>query len=175
MPGFALLLRGVNVGGNRKVPMAELRELLDGLGFTQVKTLLQSGNAVFAADGPAAAVAEAAEAALAERYGVEIRCLALTREELQAALEDNPFAAVADNGSRMVVGWLFGPAPTGARGPEELDPERIAVRGGLFYQWCPDGISNSPDVAAFLRKEWKVAVTARNRNTVEKLVAAIPG
>ncbi|WP_181784400.1 DUF1697 domain-containing protein [Pseudonocardia pini] len=172
MAGYAVLLRGVNVGGNRKVPMAELREILAGLGYTQVRTLLQSGNAVLAADEPAAAVATRLEEALRERYGADIRCLALTREELRAAAEGNPLTG--DNGSRMVVMWLFDDAPADAPGPEQLDPDRIAVRGRLVYQWCPEGISNSPDVAAYLRKEWKVAVTARNRNTVEKLIAAVP-
>jgi uncharacterized protein (DUF1697 family) len=169
--GYAVLLRGVNVGGNRKVPMAELRPLLEDLGFTQVKTLLQSGNAVLLGEGD---VAAKVERALAERYGVEIRCLALTREELQAAADGDPLTDLADNGSRAVVMWLFDdiddPEPV-----EALDPGRIAVRGRLVYQWCPDGISNSPDVAALIRKQWKVATTARNRNTVEKLLAAIPG
>ncbi|GAA4676029.1 DUF1697 domain-containing protein [Pseudonocardia yuanmonensis] len=174
MTGYAVLLRGVNVGGNRKVAMAELRELLADLGFTQVKTLLQSGNAVLAADGPAAAVAARIEAALAERYGTEIRVLVLTRADLQAAADAHPLREIADNGSRMLVLWLFGTPPADAPSPAELDPERIVVRNGLIYQWCPDGISNSPDVAAFVRKAWKVPTTGRNWNTLEKLLQAIP-
>lgn len=172
--GYAVLLRGVNVGGNKKVAMAELRELLTGLGYTQVRTLLQSGNAVLAADEPAAVVAERVEAALAERYGTEIRVLALTAADLQAAADGHPLRDVADNGSRMLVLWLFGAPPPGAPSPAELDPDRIVVRGGLIYQWCPDGISNSPDVAAFVRKAWKVPTTGRNWNTLEKLIGAIP-
>jgi uncharacterized protein (DUF1697 family) len=170
--GYAVLLRGVNVGGNRKVAMADLRELLAGLGYTQVRTLLQSGNAVLAADEAAETVAARVEEALQERYGVVIRCLALTRGELEQAHRENPLTG--DNGSRMVLMWLFGDAPEPER-VEEVSPGRIAVRGRILYQWCPDGISNSPDVAAFLRKEWKIATTARNRNTVEKLIAAVPG
>ncbi len=172
--GYAVLLRGVNVGGNKKVAMAELREMLTGLGYTQVRTLLQSGNAVLAADEPAAVVAERVEEALAERYGTEIRVLALTRADLEAAADGHPLRDVADNGSRMLVLWLFGEPPPGAPSPAELDPDRIVVRGGLIYQWCPDGISNSPDVAAFVRKAWKVPTTGRNWNTLEKLIGAIP-
>ncbi|MFR9804677.1 DUF1697 domain-containing protein [Pseudonocardia sp. RS010] len=175
MSGYAVLLRGVNVGGNKKVAMAELREVLTGLGYTQVRTLLQSGNAVLAADEPPGRVAERVEAALAERYGTEIRVLALTRADLQAAAEGHPLREVADNGSRMLVLWLFGTPPPDAPSPVGLDPERIVVGDGLIYQWCPEGISNSPDVAAFLRREWKVPTTGRNWNTLEKLLDAIPG
>lgn len=174
MSGYAVLLRGVNVGGNKKVAMAELRELLSGLGYTQVRTLLQSGNAVLAADEPADVVAGRVESALAERYGTEIRVLALTRADLQAAVDDHPLRAVADNGSRMLVLWPFDAPPPAAPSPAELDPDRVVVRNGRIYQWCPDGISNSPDVAAFVRKAWKVPTTGRNWNTLEKLLGAIP-
>jgi uncharacterized protein (DUF1697 family) len=172
--GYAVLLRGVNVGGNRKVAMTELRDLLGDLGYTQVRTLLQSGNAVLAADEPAATVVERVGTALAERYGTEIGVLALSRADLQAAADGHPLRDIADNGSRMLVLWPFGAPPPGAPSPVELDPERIVVRDGLIYQWCPDGISNAPDVAAFVRKAWKVPTTGRNWNTLEKLLAAIP-
>jgi uncharacterized protein (DUF1697 family) len=171
MTGYAVLLRGVNVGGNRKVAMAELRELLTGLGYTDVRTLLQSGNAVLSSDGTAAEVAAAVEAALAEKYGAEIRVLALTRADLEAVEAAHPLRGVADNGSRMMVLWLFDPARAD---PSELDPDRIVVGEGVVYQWCPDGVSNAPDVAAFLRKNGKIATTGRNWNTLEKLIAAVP-
>ncbi|GAA1847053.1 DUF1697 domain-containing protein [Pseudonocardia ailaonensis] len=172
MTGYAVLLRGINVGGNKKVAMADLRELLADLGYTQVKTLLQSGNAVLAADEEPARVAARVEEALAERYGTEIRVLALTLGDLEAVEAAHPLREVADNGSRMVVLWLFG--PVGTPSPASLDEERIVVGDGVIYQWCPEGISNSPDVAAFVRKEWKIATTGRNWNTLEKLIGAIP-
>jgi uncharacterized protein (DUF1697 family) len=169
--GYAVLLRGVNVGGNKKVAMSELRELLAGLGYTDVKTLLQSGNAVVSADASAEEVAAAVERALLEKYGAETRVIALTREDLVAVEKAHPLRAVADNGSRMMVLWLLGPL---AADPAELDPERIVVGDGVVYQWCPDGVSNAPDVAAFLRKNGRTATTGRNWNTLEKLIAAIP-
>jgi uncharacterized protein (DUF1697 family) len=170
--GYAVLLRGINVGGNKKVAMADLRELLADLGYTQVKTLLQSGNAVLAADEEPDRVATRIEEALAERYGTEIRVLALTLADLEAVEKAHPLREVADNGSRMVVLWLFG--PVGTPSPAELDEDRIVVGDGVIYQWCPDGVSNAPDVAAFVRREWKVATTGRNWNTLEKLIGAIP-
>lgn len=174
MTGYAVLLRGINVGGNKKVAMADLRELLTDLGYRQVRTLLQSGNAVLTADEPAATVARRISDALAERYGTEIRVLALTADDLAAVEAAHPLRDVADNGSRMVVLWLFGEVPADGPSPTELDPERIRVGDGVLYQWCPDGISNSPDLAAFVRKEWKLATTGRNWNTLEKLIGAIP-
>src|SRR4051794_19876414 len=109
---YAMLLRGVNVGGNAKIAMADLRSLLTGLGFQDVKTLLQSGNAVFLADptsvaaGTARAVgtnraesarrAESAlagqiEEALAEQLSLRTRVLLRTHEHLAAVIDANPF------------------------------------------------------------------------------------
>ncbi|MEC4019459.1 DUF1697 domain-containing protein [Streptomyces sp. H27-D2] len=92
------LLRGVNVGGNNKVPMTRLRELLTGLGFTDVKTYLQSGNAVFTApDSSPDASARAVERSIAEDLGLTVAVLVITREELAGVIEANPYPdAVAE-------------------------------------------------------------------------------
>ncbi|MCW0214060.1 MAG: DUF1697 domain-containing protein [Pseudonocardia sp.] len=173
MTGYAVLLRGINVGGNRKVPMADLRSLLEGLGYADVRTYLQSGNAVLSTDEDAGTVATRCEAAIADEFGMDVRCLVLSGPELRAVADAHPLRDVADNGSRMTANFLFAPVPDGAADPAELDPGRVVVAERVIYQWCPDGISNSPDVAAFVRKNWKVPVTGRNWNTVEKLLALL--
>jgi uncharacterized protein (DUF1697 family) len=168
--GYAVLLRAVNVGGTTKVPMAGLRTLLEGLGYADVRTYLQSGNAVVTTDEPAAKVAERCEAAIADAFGMDVRCLVLSGAELREIADAHPLREVADHGSRMTALFLFEPAPAGAADPTELDPQRIRVADRVIYQWCPDGISNAPDVAAFVRRRWRVSVTGRNWNTVEKLL-----
>jgi uncharacterized protein (DUF1697 family) len=171
--GYAVLLRGINVGGNKKVPMTDLRTLLEGLGYGDVRTYLQSGNAVVTTDEPAATVAKRCEAAITEAFGMDVRCLVLSGAELRELADAHPLRDVADNGSRMLALFLLDPPPADAADPAELDPQRIRVTDRVIYQWCPDGISNAPDVAAFVRKSWKVPVTGRNWNTVEKLLALL--
>ncbi|UVS76385.1 DUF1697 domain-containing protein [Actinokineospora sp. UTMC 2448] len=170
MTGYVLLLRGVNVGGRTKLAMAELRAVLEDLGFGDVRTVLQSGNAVFTADTEPDE--REIQAALAERTGLDTRCLVVTAPRLRAVVDGHPFRDVADDGSRMVAIFLEAdpdPAVAAAHDPVALDPERIRVGDRVVYQWCPDGISKAPPVVPFLDRRWKVVGTARNWNTVTKL------
>lgn len=169
----ALLVRGVNVGG-KKLVMAELRELLTGLGLAEVRTVLNSGNAVFATGSSPAELEPLLEAALAEQLGVRARCLVRLGAELRAVLDAHPFPELATNGSRMMA--LFtsadpSPEVLAAHDPRLLDPGHVVLGERVVYQWCPDGVLAAPDVSGLLVKRWGVGVTGRNWNTVEKLAA----
>jgi uncharacterized protein (DUF1697 family) len=174
---YAALLRGVNVSGHRKVAMADLRGLLTGLGFDDVRTLLASGNATFSASGTdAAALERLLEAALLEGLGLGTRVMVRTGDDLRAVLAAHPFEAKADNGAKMVALFLSeDPAPSVAveRDPRVLDQDNIAVGERVVYQWCPDGISDAPPLGPWLEREWKVSATGRNWNTVGKLAALL--
>jgi uncharacterized protein (DUF1697 family) len=101
------MLRGINVGGHRRIAMADLRALLSRLSFTGVVTLLQSGNAVF--HGPDALPDELAariERAIADEFMMSVRCMVRTGPELRAVIEDNPFADRATQGSRFLALFL---------------------------------------------------------------------
>ncbi|WP_436493055.1 DUF1697 domain-containing protein [Actinokineospora sp. HUAS TT18] len=175
MTGFVALLRGVNVGGNKKIAMADLRELLADLGFGEVKTLLQSGNAVFSGKGTPASIGKKIEKALDDGFGLTTRCLVRTAKEIQQVIDGHPLADVADNGSRMMAIFLSESLDAKqAAAVEELDPAAIKVGDRVIYQWCPDGILAAPEIVPFLLKQWKVHGTARNWNTVTKIGAAIP-
>ncbi|SES48878.1 DUF1697 domain-containing protein [Actinokineospora terrae] len=168
MTAYAALLRGVNVGGRSKLPMADLRAVLTGLGYADVRTLLQSGNAVLRTDADAADVEQAVERALLAEVGLTTRCLVRTGDELRAVLAGNPFTE-ADNGSKMVAAFVSSVPDSPGFDPVTLDPERVRVGDRVIYQWCPDGISNAPLVVPVVEKKWGVVVTARNFNTVTKL------
>jgi uncharacterized protein (DUF1697 family) len=174
---FVALLRGINVGRNKRVAMAELRALLEGLGYTGVKTVLQSGNAVF--DAPArkpASVATAIERAITEELGLSVRVLVLTGREVQAVAAGNPLAHFVTNGSRMVVHFLSGepdPKLLRAHDPLALDPDHARLGPKVVYQWCPDGILQAPEITAGLEKQFGLTVTTRNWNTVGKLAALV--
>jgi uncharacterized protein (DUF1697 family) len=179
MARLVALLRGINVGGAKKVPMAQLREVLGGLGYEDVKTYVNSGNAVFTApDAPPAAFEAAIEAALREAFGFDVAVLVRTRDELAAIAADNPFAGVADDPSRHLV--LFAREPIGAQAVADLDPadyapERFALRGRELHLWNPEGISQSEIVKAMTAKRLGVEATGRNWRTVQKLVALADG
>ncbi len=177
MPSYAVLLRGINVGANKRISMADLRALLARLGFDDVRTHLQSGNAVFrAAETPTDEIAARVEAAISQELGMAVRCLVRNRDEMHTVLDGHPLTDVADNGSRMMALFLSAepdPVLAAAHDPVALDPERIRRGDRVLYQWCPEGVLTAPDVAGFVMRHWKIAVTGRNWNTVSALAALL--
>ncbi len=174
-----MLLRGINVGGNKRIAMADLRALLCGLGYTDVATLLQSGNAVFtsAATEPQK-LAGQIEDGIATELGMTVRCLVRGSDELRAVIDGNPLGGVATDGSRLMALFLSAqpdPQLLAAHDPRELAPEQVRLGDRVIYQWCPDGILAAPPVMAFVEKQLKVTVTGRNWNTVTKLAALLDG
>ncbi|MQA78153.1 MAG: DUF1697 domain-containing protein [Streptosporangiales bacterium] len=173
MPRHVLLLRGVNLGSHGKMPMADLRELLTSLRYDSVRTVLNSGNAVFTAPSPdPAAVAAEIGAAVEERFGRAVPCLVKTAGEMDAVVDGNTLAGIADNGSRLMVHFLF-ETPDRKRmsdlDPVTLAPGEVAVGDRVIYQWCPDGLMAAPDVSGPVQRQWGVTATTRNWNTVTRL------
>lgn len=170
-----MLLRGINVGRAKRIAMADLRALLADLGGTDVRTLLQSGNVVLSAPAGPAELEAAVEEGIAERFGMDVRCLVRTAEELRAVASANPFPDVED-GSRLMALFLSA-VPDGAllaaHDPVAVDPGRVRAGDRVLYQWCPDGLMAAPAVGTYVEKHLGVAVTARNWNTVTKLVALL--
>jgi len=174
MPVFIALLRGVNVGKAKRVPMAELRALLDGLGYTDVATLLNSGNAVFrAAKGTPAKHATAIAAAIAAELDVEVPVIVKSASELETILEENPLTKIATDHSRLLVAFvqdgktLSGLAPIASL---VKAPERFAMGKGAAFLYCPNGIIGSKAGEALLGKIARAATT-RNWATALKLKA----
>ena len=173
------LIRGINVGRNKRVAMADLRALLADLGYTDVRTLLQSGNAVFTVPGSAggtAAVAATIERALTDQLSVTARVLVRTPAELAAAIDADPFGERATEGSKHFLGFLADPpsAATVAAVPQlgpdpDTAPDEARFAGGHLYLWCPNGISKSTLWTVDWDRNLGTAVTMRNWNTVTKL------
>jgi uncharacterized protein (DUF1697 family) len=173
MARFAALLRGINVGPNKRIAMADLRQLLADLGFTDVRTLLQSGNAVFTTrKAEPEKLAQRIEDAITGQLELDVRCLVRTSDELRTVIEGNPLGDVATNGSKLMALFLSGaPDPTllKAHDPRSLAPEEIRLGDRVIYQWCPDGVLAAPPAGGFAEKYLDVTVTGRNWNTVTKL------
>ena len=173
MARYVALLRGVNLGANRRVPMAELRALLEEMGFEDVRTLLQSGNVGLTSRKSAKAVREALEAVIADRFGVATDVVLRTHAELAALVAANPLGSVADDPKRLQVWFLSGkPKAAAVKALEAADvaPEVIAVAGREIHVWHAGGIQRSPASKVLERADLGVIGTARNWNTVEKLL-----
>jgi uncharacterized protein (DUF1697 family) len=171
------LLRAVNVGGTGKVPMPDLCKLLASLGLRDVKSLLQSGNVIFATDGPAGAALEAKlEAAVAKKFGVQTAFYVRTAREWNAIAAHNPYPdAARDDPSHLVV--MCFKAPLAAKDVAALQAaitgrETVQADGREAYFVYPDGIGTSKLTNAVIERKLGAAGTARNWNTVLKLAAA---
>jgi uncharacterized protein (DUF1697 family) len=168
------LIRGINVGRAKRVAMADLRALVEGFGYGDVRTLLNSGNVVFTAPGTAPGDAAARiEEGLAARLGVPARVMVLTAEELAAAVAENPLLEVADDPSRLLISVLANPADRARLEPlagQDWAPEVLALGVRVAYLWCPAGLLASR-LSEAVGRLLGDAVTTRNWATLTKLHA----
>ncbi|MEO3753836.1 DUF1697 domain-containing protein [Streptomyces sp. B6B3] len=171
---YAALLRGINVGGHRKVPMAELRALLTELGHGDPRTYLQSGNAVFSAPPvPSERLAEALERAIAERFGFDVGCLVLSRPELRAAADRCPFPAAELDPAKLVVLFLDAPAAEHAAAgldPASYAPDEFRLGEREIFAYFPDGMGRSRLGQVLSAPGRGHTATARNWRTVTRLL-----
>jgi uncharacterized protein (DUF1697 family) len=171
---YIALLRGVNVGRAKRIAMADLRKLIEDLGYTDVRSVLNSGNVVFSAPRlSTAAAAKAIEEALVLKLGVAARAMVLGADELAEIMAGNPLLPVAHDHSRLLVFVLADPALRAGVEPLcDLDwgPGALAIGKGAVYAWCPDGVLESPAAAA-LGKQLGDATTSRNWSTLSRLHA----
>ncbi|WP_257462723.1 DUF1697 domain-containing protein [Archangium lipolyticum] len=174
MARYIALLRGINVGGNKKVPMARLRELLEGLGYTDVATLLQSGNAVFTSkEKNPAQIVKRIESAIAGEFGFEVSVVIRTRDELAAVIKANPLPGAEDAPSQFLVTFLSDvPDPKRLKeiDPAAYLPDEFRVVGREIYARFPNGMRDSKLANALGSLRLGVTPTARNWNTVTKLL-----
>ncbi|HEY3010433.1 MAG TPA: DUF1697 domain-containing protein [Micromonosporaceae bacterium] len=169
---YAVLLRGVNVAGNRKVAMADVRRVLESLGYADVSTYLQSGNAVISADkAKPDALERRIEKALASELGVDTRVLVRTHAELEAVIGANPFpAALAEPKFLHVVFLTADPTPAAVArmNPAAYAPDEIEFGDRAAYVRYARGQGRSKLTPAVWNR-LGVAGTARNWNTVGAL------
>jgi uncharacterized protein (DUF1697 family) len=179
MASFVALLRAVNLAGKKPVSMVALRDLLEGLRFTDVKTLLQSGNVVFTGDGSGPAL-EALLAREAERrLSLSTEVFVRTAAEWRSTIARNPFPKEAqrDPGHLLVVFLRKAPSPAAVRTLQGAITGRETVRaaGKQAYIVYPDGVGRSRLTLAMIERHLGSSGTGRNWNTVLKLRALVAG
>lgn len=168
------LLRGINVGTAKRVAMADLRALLEELGYGDVRTLLNSGNVVFTA--PAATKADPAariQQALLARTGVDARVITRTAAEFERVVARNPLLPIASDPSRHLVAFLASALEESKLKPllaREWGSESVASGPGVAYLWLPGGILQSP-LGRALDRALGDGVTTRNWATTLKILA----
>lgn len=170
---FIALLRGINVGGNNILPMRELVALLEGLGLSQVKTYIQSGNVVFQSEHTnPQELSERISAAIGQRYGFAPHVLLLDLPTFQAAITANPFPEAEGEPKTLNLFFLDqAPQNPNLTALENLktESERYRLINKLFYLHTPDGFGRSK-LAERVEKALGVAATARNWRTVSTLM-----
>lgn len=170
------LLRGINVGGHKKVPMPELRSLLESLGHREVRTLVNSGNVVFvtASEATTAETVTELEQAIERQFGFAVSVVVRSDNEMQRIVQDNPFPHLAELPKQLHVSFLAAPlSPEQVLMLDALDvgADEFRIVGPNIYLSLPNMMSGaSKELMGFDRK-LKVIATNRNWNTVTKLAA----
>jgi len=171
---YIALFRGINVGGKNNLPMEELVGILEGLGCEKVKTYIQSGNAVFQNQkNHTRKIAEEISSRVLESRGFKPKVLILDSSELKQAVENNPFKT--EDGKALHFFFLeSAPVEPNLDGLASVksNSEAFSLNRNVFYLYAPDGIGRSK-LAAKVEPSLGIPVTARNWNTVSKLVSIV--
>jgi uncharacterized protein (DUF1697 family) len=171
---YAALLRGINVGGHKRVPMADLRALLGELGHGDIRTHLQSGNAVFTSTAQdEGSLAEQLGQAIQGRFGFPVGVVVRDHAYLKAIAAACPFPAGTLEGRQLHA--TFFSAPVDASHWASLDatlflPEEFRVGDRVLYLYVPEGLGRSKLAEALAKSPSGVIATTRNWNTVTKLI-----
>lgn len=170
---YIALFRGINVGGNTRLPMSELTSVLEALGLRNVATYIQSGNVVFeSAESDRPALSEKIRSAIDQRHGFAPQVILLTVDEFARAAAANPFPEAEPEPKSLHLYFLEAVPPHPDLEKLEAirrENERFALIDKVFYLHAPGGIGRSK-LAAGVEKAMGVPVTARNWRTVSKML-----
>lgn len=174
MTHFVALLRGINVGGHRKMPMADLRKLHEKMGHTNVKSYLQSGNLMFdCLDTERAILAETLEQAYEARFGFNTQVIVRKALDIVQVAQKCPIELAPDREAKFLHLVFLSNQPT-AKAIAILmqydGPEELMVLGDVLYIYYTNGAGRAKLSLSLIEKRLNVMGTARNWNTVTKLI-----
>jgi len=171
MNTYISLLRGINVGGNKKIGMSALAKAYEELGFKDVRTYIQSGNVIFKSKVEnVPELAGIIEEKIKNTFGFEVRVIVRTIEDFRQIIESNPFKN--DDLSKLNVAFLSdAPQVVPAAGIDKMkdDAEKYFIYGKEIYIYYHNGVARSKISNSLFEKTLKVIATTRNWNTVNKL------
>jgi len=174
MPVRIALLRAVNLGATRKLSMSRLREALHANGYADARTYIQSGNVVLSSRSSVRAVADDLHRLIQEHFEMDVPVIVRTREQLADIVTANPFPAAPSDGARYYVIFLDRQPPrsrTAAVESGAFEPDEVAFGDRVIYAWYRNGLHASRLAAVLTDAKLGVTSTARNWNTVTRLLA----
>ncbi|MBS0196970.1 MAG: DUF1697 domain-containing protein [Planctomycetes bacterium] len=176
---YVALLRGINVGGKNRIAMKDLSAIFASAGASDVRTYIQSGNVVYAADATTAAgVAKAVTSAIQTKLGLSIPVVTRNANEFEAAMAANPFLAAGADPEALYLG-LLADTPSkqcvAALDPQRSPGDRFAVIGREFYLHLPNGVAKSKLTNAYFDSTLRTVSTVRNWRTATALAEMLRG
>jgi len=173
MARHVALLRGINVGGKNKLPMADLNALCAAVGCTEVSTYIQSGNVVFSASARlASGIADKIAQAIAKKLGLNVPVVIRSAAEMVAVTRNNPYLTPGANPDKLYVVFLADPpsaASVASLDAKRSPPDTFVVRGQEIYLCLPNGAGRSKLTNAYFDAKLRTVSTARNWRTVLQL------
>lgn len=175
MKTFIVLLRGINVSGQKKIKMTDLRSMLEKNNFENVRTYIQSGNIVLDSKETATPILEITiSAAIKETFGFEVPVLAKSKRHIQDILSRNPFKEKANQNAKRLYYVLLKSTPdkdlVSAFETENYQDEEFSVASDCVYLVCNKGYGNAKVNNNLIERKLKVQATTRNHNTMLRLV-----
>lgn len=172
---YISILRGINVSGQKKIKMLDLKLLYESVGFQDVVTYIQSGNVIFeASDKNVSNIKTLIEEAIEKKYKFYVPVEIRTNREIENIIKNSPFGAIdlAEDGTKVLVTFL-GAKPDKVKVSTVLgyviSPEKLVVKGKEVYLYCPNGYGKSKLSNTFLENKLGVEATTRNWKSVHKL------
>ena len=175
MQTFISILRGINVSGQKKILMVDLKKLYESLKFSEVKTYIQSGNVVFKSDSKISDIqlARKIEKAISAKYKFEVPVIIRTKEELEKILSQNPFTKEKSIDPKKLHVTFLSETPDREKVVQikevDFSPDQFIIKGKEIYLHIPNSYGETKLSNKFFENKLKVSATTRNWNTVNKL------
>ena len=168
MKKYIVLLRGINVSGKNKLPMAELRELLNELQFQNVQTYIQSGNIILESNKSKLEICQIIKDGIFSKFGYDVPVIVRTISELEKAIANNPYPT--ENHKIVSFTFLSEETMETSISVNITNDDVYTITNDVVYMYCPDGFGSTKLTNNLFEKKLKVTATSRNYRTTMKLL-----